>query len=90
MPMRRRAADLERLEEGRQQRDERQQVSGLGLRRGCSLRRAPLPRGQTLPRQKTAKTNSIVATEALAHELARATFHVLRDQQPVDAMKVFG
>jgi transposase len=40
--------------------------------------------------RKTAKTNNIVATKALAHKLARATFHVLRDQQPFDAKKVFG
>lgn len=40
--------------------------------------------------RKAAKTNSIVATKALAHKLARATFHVLRDQQPFDPKRVFG
>lgn len=39
--------------------------------------------------RKTAKTNSILATKAMAHKLARATFHVLRDQTPFDAEKVF-
>ena len=39
--------------------------------------------------RKADKTNNIVATKALAHKLARATFHVLRDQQPFDAKKVF-
>lgn len=39
--------------------------------------------------RKTAKTNSIVATKALAHKLARASFHVLRDQKPFDPKKVF-
>lgn len=39
--------------------------------------------------RKTAKTNSIVAIKALAHKLARASFHVLRDQKPFDPKKVF-
>jgi transposase len=39
--------------------------------------------------RKAAKTNTIVATKAIAHKLARATFHVLRDQQPFDPKKVF-
>lgn len=39
--------------------------------------------------RKTAKTNNIVAIKAIAHKLARAAFHVLRDQQPFDAKKVF-
>jgi transposase len=39
--------------------------------------------------RKAARTNTIVAIKALAHKLARATFHVLRDQQPFDPKKVF-
>lgn len=39
--------------------------------------------------RKAAKTNSIVATKTLAHKLARATFHVLREQTPFDPKKVF-
>jgi len=39
--------------------------------------------------RKAAKTNTIVAIKALAHKLARASFHVLRDQQPFDPRKVF-
>lgn len=39
--------------------------------------------------RKAATTNSVVAAKALAHKLARATFHVLRDQQPFDAKRVF-
>jgi transposase len=39
--------------------------------------------------RKTAKTNSIVAIKAVAHKLARAVFHVLRDQEPFDSKKVF-
>jgi transposase len=39
--------------------------------------------------RKAAKTNTIVAIKALAHKLARAAFHVLRDQQPFDPKRVF-
>lgn len=40
--------------------------------------------------RKTARTNSIVATKAIAHKLARAVFHVLRDQKPFEGKRVFG
>ncbi len=40
--------------------------------------------------RKAASTNPVVAIKALAHKLARATFHVLRDQVPFDPKKVFG
>jgi len=39
--------------------------------------------------RKAAKTNRIVAIKATAHKLARAAFHVLRDQVPFDPKKVF-
>lgn len=40
--------------------------------------------------RKRAKTNAIVAIKALAHKLARASFHVLREQTWFEAKKVFG
>jgi transposase len=39
--------------------------------------------------RKLAKTNVAVASKSVAHKLARAVFHVLRDQQPFDAKRVF-
>ena len=39
--------------------------------------------------RKAAKTKAPVAYRAIAHKLARAAFHVLRDQQPFDPKKVF-
>jgi transposase len=39
--------------------------------------------------RKAARTNNVVAIKALAHKLARATYHVLHDQQPFDPKKVF-
>lgn len=48
------------------------------------------PEARSYYDRKTAKTNSMVAIKAIAHKLARASFHVLRDQQPFDPKKVFG
>jgi transposase len=39
--------------------------------------------------RKVAKANNVVAIKAIAHKLARATYHVLHDQQPFDPKKVF-
>jgi len=39
--------------------------------------------------KKKAKTNSIVATKALAHKLARASYHVLKEGQPFDVKRCF-
>jgi transposase len=47
------------------------------------------PEAKRFHDKKTAKTNGIVAIKAIAHKLARAAFHVLRDQQPFDPNKVF-
>lgn len=33
--------------------------------------------------KKRAKTNSVVATKALAHKLARASYHILKERQPI-------
>lgn len=39
--------------------------------------------------RKAAKTNTIVATKAIAHKLARASFHVLTERTPFDGKRVF-
>jgi len=39
--------------------------------------------------RKQAKTNKIVAAKAVAHKLARACYHVLKDQKPFDEAKAF-
>jgi transposase len=39
--------------------------------------------------RKKAKTNGIVATKAVAHKLARACYHVIRDQVPFDVARAF-
>jgi len=47
------------------------------------------PEAKRFHDRKAAKTNGTVAIKALAHKLARAAFHVLRDQQPFDPKRVF-
>lgn len=39
--------------------------------------------------KKKAKTNAVVATKALAHKLARASYHILKEKQPFDAKRCF-
>lgn len=39
--------------------------------------------------RKKAKTNGAVATKAVAHKLARACYHVLRDQTPYEEARAF-
>jgi transposase len=40
--------------------------------------------------RKAAKTNKIVATKAVAHKLARAAYHVMRERVPFDEARAFG
>jgi len=40
--------------------------------------------------RKRAKTNGIVAIKTVAHKLARACYHILREQVPFDVDKAFG
>lgn len=47
------------------------------------------PEAKRFHDRKAARTNRVVAIKAIAHKLARAVFHVLRDQQPFDPKKVF-
>ena len=39
--------------------------------------------------RKKAKTNNVVAIKALAHKLARACFHILKEQKPFDVTRCF-
>jgi transposase len=39
--------------------------------------------------RKKAKTNGVVATKALAHKLARASYHILKEKQPFDVTRCF-
>jgi transposase len=48
------------------------------------------PEAKRFHDRKRAKTNAIVATKALAHKLARACYHVLKNREPFDMRRCFG
>lgn len=47
------------------------------------------PEAKRFYERKKARTNSIVATKALAHKLARACYHMLKENQPFDVQRCF-
>lgn len=47
------------------------------------------PEAKRFYERKKARTNSIVATKALAHKLARACYHMLKQNQPFDVKRCF-
>jgi len=47
------------------------------------------PEAKRFYERKKAKTNSIVATKALAHKLARACYHMMKENQPFDVKRCF-
>jgi transposase len=48
------------------------------------------PEAKRFYERKKAKTNNIVATKAVAHKLARACYHMLREQKPFEVKRCFG
>jgi transposase len=48
------------------------------------------PEAKRFYERKKRQRNAIVATKALAHKLARACYHILREQQPFDVKRCFG
>jgi len=47
------------------------------------------PQAKRFYERKKAQTNNIVATKALAHKLARACYHMMKDGQPFDVKRCF-
>jgi len=48
------------------------------------------PQAKSFYERKKRKTNGVLATKALAHKLARACYHMLRQQKPFDVSRCFG
>jgi len=48
------------------------------------------PQAKRFYERKKAKTNGIVATKAIAHKLARACYHMLREGKPFALTRCFG
>jgi len=47
------------------------------------------PEAKRFYERKKAKTNNVVAIKALAHKLARACFHILKEKKPFDVTRCF-
>jgi transposase len=47
------------------------------------------PEAKRFHERKKARTNNIVATKALAHKLARASYHILKEGKPFDVTRCF-
>jgi transposase len=47
------------------------------------------PQAQRFYERKKTRTNNIVATKALAHKLARACYHMMKERQPFDVKRCF-
>src|ERR1700752_738931 len=47
------------------------------------------PEARRFHEPKKARTNNVVATKALAHKLARACYHILKESKPFDATRCF-
>jgi transposase len=56
----------------------------------ANMARRWCPQAKRFHDRKRARTNTIVATKALAHKLARACYHVLKNRQPFDMQRCFG
>jgi transposase len=47
------------------------------------------PEAKRFHERKKARTNNIIATKALAHKLARASYHILKEGKPFDVTRCF-
>ncbi len=56
----------------------------------ANMARRWCPEARRFHDRKKARTNSIVATKALAHKLARACYHMLKTGEPFDMKRCFG
>jgi transposase len=48
------------------------------------------PQARSFYERKKRKTNGVLATKALAHKLARACYHMLRERKPFNVSRCFG
>ena len=59
------------------------------LREAANFARRFCPEAKRFHERKKAKTNNVVATKALAHKLARACYHILKEGKPFDVTCCF-
>jgi len=67
--------------------------TGTSTSPGPSSKRPTLPcaiaEAKRFYERKKARTNNVVAVKALAHKLARASYHILKERQPFDVTRCF-
>jgi transposase len=89
-----RCVDSERLSNGRKKGEGNVKNGNAYLAwafiEAANFARRYCPEAKRFYERKRAKTNTIVATKALAHKLARACYHVPREQKPFDVQRCFG
>jgi len=73
----------------RQRRQRRGRRVALGTGPGGNFARRFNEEARRFFDRKEARTNGVVATKALAHKLARASYHVLKTKQPFDVKRCF-
>src|SRR5215470_11802552 len=56
----------------------------------ANFARRHCPQAKSFYERKKRKANGILATKALAHKLARACYHMLREHKPFDVSRCFG
>jgi len=56
----------------------------------ANFARRHCPQANSFYERKKRKANGILATKALAHKLARACYHMLREHKPFDVSRCFG
>jgi hypothetical protein len=65
-------------------------VFGLGLCWAANLAKAHSAAARQFFERKKARTNTTLATKALAHKLARACFYIMTDGVPFNEKLCFG
>ena len=85
-----RCVDSQHMSNGKKkgQHQEWQQILGLGFEAANFALRF-CPEAKRFYERKKAKTNTVVAIKALAHKLARACYHILKERKPFDVTRCF-
>ena len=79
----------QRQEEGRRQHPQRQPYLSWAFVEAANFALRYCPQPRSFYDRKKSRTNRIVAIKALAHKLARACYHMLREHKPFEVNRCF-
>ena len=85
----RQCAPIQWQEEGVGQRQECNAYLAWAFVEAANFARRYCAEARRFYERKKARTNGIVATKALAHKLARACYHMLKENKPFDVKRCF-